>query len=313
MFPLLLLLFAARVEIYEDWRPWATATEAIDSELISSLEKRGVSLRRWDRKINDDTSLFIFSNLGVHLKNFDLGKIPKEKLILFRWEPPTVQSEIWDPKIENLFHKIYTWNDERVDNIRFFKFHLPYSFPKIPDSLPFEERKFLTLIASRLSSKHPNQLYSEREKLIRFFEKRPKVEFDLYGRNWKKRKFHSWRGTIPAPDKLDVLKKYRFAFAYENSRESGYITEKLWDCFAVGVVPIYWGAPNIEDYVPANCFIDRRKFANDADLLVFLAKMTKEEWSAYIQNAASFLQSERAAKFSVESYIQVFTEAAVSK
>jgi len=172
--------------------------------------------------------------------------------------------------------------------------------PRIQDFVPYEKRKFLTLIASRLSSKHPHQLYSEREKLIRFFEKQPDVEFDLYGRYWAKRKFRSWKGTIP--DKIEVLKQYRFAIAYENSKENGYFTEKLWDCFATGVVPIYWGAPNIENYIPEDCFIDRRKFDSNDALLSFLQKMSEEEWNGYIERAAAFLKTEAVEKFTEKFY-----------
>ncbi len=337
----LALLSAQRVEIYEDWVPDAIGDASFECRICTALEQKGYSARRWDRKaheqflltwkivknwadfkhwlgfglprkcpLEDDTAYVIFCNLGVHIKDLDLGKIPPRQLILFAWEPPTVQAEIWDPKIQERFHKIYTWNDDLVDNVRFFKFYYPSLSQKITEPVPYEDRKFLTLIASRLTSKHPHQLYSQREHLIRFFEERPDVEFDLYGRYWQKRKFHSWKGTIP--DKMAVLKHYRFAIAYENSSESGYITEKLWDCFAAGVVPVYWGAPNIENYVPADCFIDRRKFASNEALLAFLLTMTRKEWEGYLEKAGVFLQSKEAQKFTVEHYAQTLAEAVSS-
>lgn len=40
--------------------------------------------------------------------------------------------------------------------------------------------------------------------------------------------------------------------------EKGYITEKIFDCFFPGVIPIYWGAENVTDYIPQDTFIDRR-------------------------------------------------------
>ena len=40
----------------------------------------------------------------------------------------------------------------------------------------------------------------------------------------------------------------------------GYMTEKIWDSFKAKTVPVYWGASNIEEYVPKNCFIDYRDF-----------------------------------------------------
>jgi hypothetical protein len=41
---------------------------------------------------------------------------------------------------------------------------------------------------------------------------------------------------------------YRFSIIIENSKTDNYFTEKLVDCFMVGTVPIYWGAPNIDKY-----------------------------------------------------------------
>jgi len=343
----LLLLSAQWVEIYEDWLPDAVGETTFEQplhgaslhyEIRKALEEKGFSVRRWDRKahrpflltwkavkswsdfihwlglglprkqiLDNQTAFVLFSNLGPLLKDLDLSRIPRRQKILFAWEPPTVQPEIWDPKIQAQFEKIYTWNDDLVDNIRYFKFYYPVFVPRISPLVPYEERKFLTLIVSRLSSPHPHELYSERERLIRFFEARPDLEFDLYGRHWSKRNFRVWKGEIP--DKLAVLKQYRFAIAYENSIETGYITEKLWDCLIAGVVPIYWGAPNVQDFIPAECFIDRRQFESHEALLAYLQAMKKEEWEGYIERAGSFLRSEKTQKFTINHFAKIIAEA----
>ncbi|CAG8659766.1 3146_t:CDS:1, partial [Dentiscutata heterogama] len=41
-----------------------------------------------------------------------------------------------------------------------------------------------------------------------------------------------------------IISKYPFYLAIENSKEKDYSTEKLWDTFNLGVVPVIWGAPN---------------------------------------------------------------------
>ena len=49
------------------------------------------------------------------------------------------------------------------------------------------------------------------------------------------------------------MQHYRFYICYENTEGvEDYITEKIFDCFAAGFVPIYWGASNIEKYIPKN-------------------------------------------------------------
>src|SRR5690606_680585 len=123
-----------------------------------------------------------------------------------------------------------TWNDELVDGVRFFKFYYPVLRKRVENVPSFEEKKFCTMVARRLDSKHPDQLYSEREKTIRFFEDK-KGELDLYGMYWEKRQYKNYRGKID--DKIKVIKNYKYCICYENTRNTkGYITEKIFDCFA---------------------------------------------------------------------------------
>lgn len=63
------------------------------------------------------------------------------------------------------------------------------------------------------------------------------------------------RGFRDLPDKWEGLAPFRYSVAVENSRHDHYWTEKIADCFLAGTVPIYWGAPNIRDYFPADAMI----------------------------------------------------------
>jgi hypothetical protein len=63
------------------------------------------------------------------------------------------------------------------------------------------------------------------------------------------------RGFNALSDKWDGLAPYRYSIAIENSQHDHYWTEKIADCFLAGTVPIYWGAPNIRDYFPAEAMI----------------------------------------------------------
>ena len=49
---------------------------------------------------------------------------------------------------------------------------------------------------------------------------------------------------------LRLLAKYKFVIAIENAICEDYVTEKLWRTLQVGAVPIYLGAPNIQQYLP---------------------------------------------------------------
>lgn len=300
----MLLILAVALELFVDWAP---ENAPIDHVLPSShlirpqLKEKGWDIAPFEKK---PENTWVFWNLGNKVKNLDLSAHPKDKMVLFMWEPPTVQEELYDPKVQGCFGKIFTWDDDLVDNKRFFKFHYPVLQQRIENIPPFEEKKFCTMIARNLGSKYPKQLYSERKNTVQFFEDKPK-EFDLYGAQWSKKKTKNWRGAIP--DKMAVLKNYKFSICYENTGDiNGYISEKIFDCFAAGVVPIYWGASNVTDYIPENCFIDRRKFKDNQAMYAFLKKVTKEEYEKYLQNAEQFLKSEKAQVFSQEHFAKTF-------
>lgn len=294
-----LYILALAIELFVDWVPENTPIEKYP---FSSAIAKSFDIRPWEEKNKDH--MWVFWNLGPKVKNFNFAGTDKEKLVLFTWEPPTVQPEAHDPMIHAYFGKIFTWNDDLVDNKRYFKFFYPVLKERIADIPSFHKKKLCTLIASCLGSKHPNELYSEREKVAQFFENK-KGEFDLYGRGWKKKKFKNWKGEIP--DKLSVLKNYRFSICYENMKEvKGYITEKIFDCFAAGVVPIYWGASNVTDYIPADCFIDRRHFKSNKELYTYIKRMNETEYNQYLKAAGHFLQSDKAKVFSQEHFTQTF-------
>lgn len=50
----------------------------------------------------------------------------------------------------------------------------------------------------------------------------------------------------------ELLQKYKFVVAFENSICNDYVTEKLFRTLSVGSIPIYKGAPNIREWLPNN-------------------------------------------------------------
>jgi hypothetical protein len=51
--------------------------------------------------------------------------------------------------------------------------------------------------------------------------------------------------------KMQVLSDYCFSIVTETCREDNLFTEWLLDCFALGTIPIYWGAPNADKFFDA--------------------------------------------------------------
>jgi hypothetical protein len=59
----------------------------------------------------------------------------------------------------------------------------------------------------------------------------------------------------PVPDKEPFIRGYRFHLALENSIAGGYITEKIYDAFMGGCVPIYWGTRRVSEYFNPRAFL----------------------------------------------------------
>jgi hypothetical protein len=127
-------------------------------------------------------------------------------------------------------------------------------------------------------------LYQERLKVIEWYGNDP--SFHLYGKGWN---LPSWRGEIPF--KRVILERSKFCWCFENSSElRNWITEKIFDCFTAGSVPVYWGAPNILDFIPSNCFIDRRSFSDTQEVHDYLMGMNQQVYWDYQENIKNFLK-----------------------
>jgi len=56
--------------------------------------------------------------------------------------------------------------------------------------------------------------------------------------------------------KLRFLSDYKFTIAFENEAADDYLTEKALMPLAVGSVPIYWGCPQVAEYINPRSFIN---------------------------------------------------------
>lgn len=226
------------------------------------------------------------------------------------------------------YRKVFTWNPELVEAGLATKIQLahPLGVGRV-DGYAKRPRLVVLIAANKaLPSWRPkSDLYRERVRAIRWFEHHAPEEFALYGHGWDKsprlptrlggaihrfeallpwrpRWFPSWRGALAT--KRAVLETARFSIVYENVRGlRGYITEKIFDAFCAGNVPVYWGAEDITSYVPADCFIDRRNFSSYAALYQYLRTMPEEKYLDYQRAIVDFLVSDAAQVFSIPCFV----------
>ncbi len=284
------------------------------------LMKKG-KLHQFLRKLNldfpfrasvpEEVEKIVFFNIPPKVaKKYDLSRLPRDKLVLFMWEPKTVLQGMYLPRVQRCFSKVYTWDDSLIDGKTYFKFHYPVFIPLCGEIPSFESKKLCTLVATDLKSSVENELYSQRKEAIRYFEQANEEGFEFYGRRWDPALYKSYKGAIA--DKQGTIKNYRFSICYENTHGTpGYITEKIFDCFAAGTVPVYWGASNVEEYIPKDCFIDRRDFSSMEELHHFMKAMSKETYEGYLARIKAFLSGDAAQKFAFATLAEDFYRAVI--
>ncbi|KLI14125.1 glycosyltransferase [Brachyspira hyodysenteriae] len=78
--------------------------------------------------------------------------------------------------------------------------------------------------------------------------------------------------------KTEYLKDFKFNICPENTISDGYITEKLFDAFKSGCIPIYNGDDNIElDLVNKNALLFFKKDEDNTELIKEIEKLHKDD------------------------------------
>ena len=85
------------------------------------------------------------------------------------------------------------------------------------------------------------------------------------------------KGYQPFEKKSDGLSPYRYSLIIENVRERNYFTEKLVDAVLCDTVPIYWGCPNLTDFMDTSGMI---LCHSKADLQVAVHAMSEAQYTA---------------------------------
>jgi len=278
--------------------------------------KRGYDLSTSDVNIPSCSQAIIFNESPKNIKKY----ISYSHKYLLYLESSLVNRLNNDKLLHNNYKKIFTWNDDLIDNQLYFKANYAFELPDKIDKR-FKDKKLVCVISAHKKTSFSNELYSEREKAIKWYQVNAPDDFDLYGIGWdlykfsipviskilnrilpiKTKEFSSYRGKVES--KNQVLKNYKFTICYENIYgDRGYITEKIFDAFVAGCVPIYLGAPNINEHIPKECFVDKRNFEDYSELHDYLQCMPEDEYLGYLNAIDSFFKSARSTQFRAENF-----------
>lgn len=288
---------------------------------------QGIELNTPDLNVGRDISF----DLYLEGRIFDENGIPKFLLAL---ENPYINSLNVDVDYCKKFIKVFAWDVRLHAEKNVVHILIPHPLIAQPFSNFSERNIFSCLINANKAFKQvlPSDLYIERIQTIRWYEKYAPAMFQLYGQGWdKSAPAFSWFGKLkriipriktkffkmkPYPsfvgevaDKADVLRFSKYSYCYENCRDlNNYITEKIFDSLVCGCVPVYWGAGNVDELIPSDCFIDRRKFKDTAAVHAYLVAITEAQYTQYQANIINFLKSDAAKKFSAASVVATIVE-----
>lgn len=285
--------------------------------------KHGIELNTADINLDKKVAFEIYSEGQV----LSCNNLPK---FFLAQENPTINLLNQDIQYCQQFAKVFAWDRRVADQPNGVWLMVPNEIKLFEFNSYVDREIFSCLINSnkRFPIASEDDLYEERFAVIEWYQKNAPDNFSLYGRGWDKpkvaftrkdklvrrakrlatqlfgyRPFPNYKG--PVADKGDIYKNCKFVYCYENTKNlENYITEKIFDAMMFGCVPIYWGAQNILDFIPKECFIDRRDFANQASLYQYLKNISQEVYKAYQMAIYNFLRSDKVLLFKSETYAQ---------
>lgn len=290
--------------------------------LRDTFLKKGIEINTPDVNLGKPISF------EIYVEGQELGENSYLKYLL-ALENPFINILNRDLEYCRQFDGVFSWNPRLTSLPNFTLLMVPNEI-RIKPFKTFEERPiFSSLINAnkRFPKSMPDDLYEERLKIIRWYETNHPEDFRLYGLGWEKpspaftgseklrrridrlrsqiygfKPFPSFHGSIE--DKASAYSVSKFAFCYENTKNlDNYITEKIFDAMMAGCIPIYWGANNVSDYIPKECFIDRGLFSGNAELHAFLRSIDTQKYLGYQQAIQRFLQSSDMELFKAEYYV----------
>lgn len=157
-----------------------------------------------------------------------------------------------NPKIDYYFYNDISKLDKNKKMIPNVLMRIKYfnsifnDYKFIRENTPFHKKKFCLFTSRNLLNENKRKILNE---LFRF----GKIDYI--------HDFPQLKNTscYNSNELLTLFNQYKFIICFENSNTNGYITEKIFNVFLSGSIPIYDGSPDINDFLNINSFIPYNK------------------------------------------------------
>ncbi|KAL2100273.1 hypothetical protein ACEWY4_004667 [Coilia grayii] len=201
------------------------------------------------------TQAFLFYGTDFNVESLPLPRLEHHHWALFHEESPKNNYKLFHEPVITLFNHTATFSQHS---------HLPLVTQYLESLATLTSHAHLVPLAQK------NQLRAEglapvvyvqsdcdppSDRDVYVAELMRHIPVDSYGRCLHNRDLPvSLRESTAMDDPAfhQLLARYKFILAFENAICDDYITEKLWRPLKLGVVPVYYGAPNVRHWLPSN-------------------------------------------------------------
>jgi len=213
-------------------------------------------LMEWDNLGNSSVSVYVDEAMTSTPKKFkkNYAWLLESSVIrqpLIEWMKNNVK------QLEDNFELIFTYDKSLLEISDKMRIVLPPAVPWINNRGIHKKNKLISMIVS-------NKKMCDGHKYRHEIMNKYKGQMDCFG-----------EGHNKIADKEDGLNDYYFSIAMENGNYPNYFTQTLTDCFVTGTIPIYWGAPTIEEYFNDKgiIFLDENFKIEDLSPELYYSKM----------------------------------------
>lgn len=197
---------------------------------------------------NEDSPIKVFIDSAIpHGINYrkkqgekKIAWICESRAIFHAWSIPRNVFDQLIPQLEESYDAVYFADREYCKKSS--KFHFSFAgsnLPWVKEHKIFTKSKICSMFAS---SKKVTPGHALRHQIAESLN----GKIDIFGGAANSSKIGN--NASPWNSKHELLNDYMFQIVIENDSYQTYFTEKLTDCFATGTIPIYWGAPDIDNY-----------------------------------------------------------------